>query len=206
MELRIQFEIISKCELCCFVNYLLDNNNDHYCYKSKCVLQSCFFRCIILNPFTACLIFIHFLCWRGKNSTICRFKIKSYSFIDLCIIIVRNESCSNRTWNELIPRVVLYMIGSDFQEKLQKLSTCLTRWLSPGVCSTLTTGHAVPDNRARGPVRRLRQEDCGPLLPAGRGQAVAHALPQVLRVQTQPGVGAHLLQQGRQHLLQGRLL
>lgn len=66
--------------------------------------------------------------------------------------------------------------------------------------------HALYDQRARGSVRGLRQEDRGPLLPAGRGQTVAHALPQVLRVQTQPGVGAHLLQQGRQHLLQGGLL
>lgn len=64
----------------------------------------------------------------------------------------------------------------------------------------------MPEQRARGPVRGLRQEDRGPLLPAGRGQAVAHALPQVLRVQAQPGVRAHLLQQGRQHLLQGGLL
>lgn len=53
------------------------------------------------------------------------------------------------------------------------------------------------DQRARRAVRRLRQEDRGPLLSAGRGQTVAHALPQVLRVQTQPGVRAHLLQQGR---------
>lgn len=74
------------------------------------------------------------------------------------------------------------------------------------VLSPLTPVHAVYDRRARGSVRRLWQEDRGPLLPAGRGQAVAHALPQVLRVQTQPGVWAHLLQQGRQHLLQGGLL
>lgn len=66
--------------------------------------------------------------------------------------------------------------------------------------------HAVPEQRARGSVRRLRPEDLGPLLPAGCGQAVAHALPQVLRVQAQLGVRAHLLQQGRQHLLQGGLL
>ena len=62
------------------------------------------------------------------------------------------------------------------------------------------------EQRARGPVRRLRQEDHRPLLPAGRGQTVAHALPQMLRVQTQPGVGTHLFQQGRKHLLQGGLL
>lgn len=48
--------------------------------------------------------------------------------------------------------------------------------------------HAVYEQRARRSVRRLRQEDRGPLLPAGRGQTVAHALPQVLRVQTQPGI------------------
>lgn len=62
------------------------------------------------------------------------------------------------------------------------------------------------DQRARGSVRGLRQENRGPILPVGRGQAVAHALPQVLRVQTQPGVRAHLLQQRRQHLLQRGLL
>lgn len=48
--------------------------------------------------------------------------------------------------------------------------------------------HAVYDQRARGSVRRVRQEDCGPLLPAGSGQTMAHALPKVLRVQTQPRV------------------
>lgn len=66
--------------------------------------------------------------------------------------------------------------------------------------------HALHDQRARGSMRGLRPEDRGPLLPAGRGQAVAHALSEVLRVQTQPGVRAHLLQQGRQHLLQRGLL
>lgn len=65
---------------------------------------------------------------------------------------------------------------------------------------------AVYKQRARRPVCRLRQEDHGPLLPAGRGQTVAYALPQMLRVQTQPGVWTHLFQQGRKHLLQGGLL
>ena len=82
-------------------------------------------------------------------------------------------------------------------------SACAQVCVTAALCPAAS---ALPERRARRSVRRLRPEDRGPLLPAGRGQAVAHALPQVLRVQTQPGVGAHLLQQRRQHLLQGGLL
>lgn len=99
-----------------------------------------------------------------------------------------------------------------YQDVTQSRFTCISpHTMSLTLCPRASLRvwpvvHAVHDERARGSVRGLRQKDRGPLLPAGRGQTVAHALPQVLRVQTQPGVWAHLLQQGRQHLLQGGLL
>lgn len=73
-------------------------------------------------------------------------------------------------------------------------------------CVRFSPEHAVHRRGQGRAVRRLRRQDLGPLLSAGRGQAVAYAMPEVLRMQTEPGVRADLLQQGRQHLLQGGLL
>lgn len=55
-------------------------------------------------------------------------------------------------------------------------------------------------------VRRVRAAHRGPLLPAGRGQAVARAVPHVQRLPLSPRLRAHVLCSRRTDLLQGGLL
>lgn len=53
-------------------------------------------------------------------------------------------------------------------------------------------------------VRRMQRFHPGPVHPESSGAAVAHRVPQVLRLRHPPG--GQVFRQRRQHLLQGRLL